>query len=191
MPPTLVRGIHVLALGLWFGGTAFFNSVAAPAIFESFEQVVNTSPSDRTANETIIPPDAGLERRKDLARALAGSAVGPIFPRLFVLQAVCGVAALLTALAWWKAGKVHRWRVCVIGAALVTVAVGWPLSEHVSALRVQRFDPNTETARAAKDAFGPWHLASLLLSFVTMLLAGVALALAARMPEEKSEAPPG
>jgi hypothetical protein len=38
-------------------------------------------------------------------------------------------------------------------------------------------------AAAAKAAFGPWHLASLGLSVVTVALAGVGLAMAARLPE--------
>ena len=58
MRQTLLRGLHVLALGFWFGGAAFFNFVAAPTIFDSFKQVVNDGPSDRTANQTIIPADA-------------------------------------------------------------------------------------------------------------------------------------
>src|SRR5205085_3591262 len=91
MRDTLVRVLHVLALGLWFGGTTFFNAVAAPAIFETFKAVVNTSPSDRTAYQQIVPSNADPERMKELSSALAGAAVGPLFPRLFVLQAVCGV----------------------------------------------------------------------------------------------------
>jgi acyl-phosphate glycerol 3-phosphate acyltransferase len=184
MRDTLVRGLHVLALGLWFGGAAFWNIVATLPIFESFEQVVNAGPSDRTAYQEIIPPNATQERRDALASALAGSAVGPVFPRYYALQAVCGVIALVTALSWWNAGaKVHRLRVYAIGLALVLVAVGWPLSNSISELRSLRFDPNTATADVAKAAFGQWHLVSLLLSAVTVLLAGVALALAAKMPE--------
>jgi acyl-phosphate glycerol 3-phosphate acyltransferase len=124
MRDTYVRGIHVLALGLWFGGAAFFNFVAAVPIFESFKQVVNAGPTDRTAFETIIPADAPQERKDALASALAGSAVGPVFPRYFALGAVCGVLALVTALSWWKTGKLGRWRVYVIAAALLTVVIG-------------------------------------------------------------------
>src|SRR5205807_5846382 len=90
MRDTVVRCLHVLALGLWFGGAGFFNFVTAPLIFQSFEQVVNAGPSDRTANETIIPSGASPERKKDLASALGGAAVGPVFPFYFGMQAVCG-----------------------------------------------------------------------------------------------------
>jgi acyl-phosphate glycerol 3-phosphate acyltransferase len=182
MRDTVVRGLHVLALGLWFGGAAFFNFGTAPAIFASFKEVVNSGPSDRTANERIIEPGAAQERKDALANALAGSAVGPVFPRYFALQAVCGAVALVTALSWYKQGGVHRWRVFVVALAVVTVAVAWPISQEVTRLRLARFDADATAAAAAKAAFGPWHVASLLLSFVTVALAGLALALAAKLP---------
>jgi hypothetical protein len=184
-----LRALHLLALGLWFGGAAFFNFATAPAIFASFKEVVNAGPSDRTAGETIIPADASQERKDALASALAGSAVGPVFPRYFAMQAICGVVALVTALSWWKYGGVHRWRVIVVAVALATVAVGWPISDEVSRLRLLRFSSDTSVASAAKAAFGPWHLVSLFLSFVTVCLAGAALALAAKLPHPVSREP--
>jgi hypothetical protein len=191
MRDTLVRGLHVLALGLWFGGAAFFNFGAATAIFASFKDVVNAGPSDRTANETIIPADAPQKRKDALASALAGSAVGPVFPRYFAMQAMCGVVALITALSWWKQGCVHHWRVFVVAAALTTVAIGWPISDEVSRLRPLRFSSDTSVASAATTAFTEWHLVSLLLSFVTVCLAGVALALAAKLPNQPACSPGG
>lgn len=187
MRQPVLRGLHVLALGLWFGGAAFFNFGAATAIFASFKEVVNAGPSDRTAHETIIPADAPQERKDALASALAGAAVGPVFPRYFAMQAVCGVIALLTALAWWKQGGIHRLRVLVIGFALVTVAVGWPISDEVSRLRLARFDPDSGAALAAKAAFATWHLVSLALSFVTVASAGAALALSGSLPAVEPE----
>lgn len=189
MRQTLLRVLHVLALGMWFGGAAFFNFVAAVPIFDSFKQVVNAGPSDRTAYQEIIRPDAPQKQKDALANALAGSAVGPVFPRYFMMQAVCGVIALVTALSWWKEpGKVHRWRVVVIGLAVVTVAIAWPISNYVSELRPMRFSPDKATRDAADAAFGTWHLVSLFLSFVTVCLAGIALALAAKLPGERPPA---
>lgn len=179
---TLCRYLHVLALGLWFGGAAFFNFVTAPTIFESFKQVVHAGPSDRTAQVKIIEDDS--PHKDSLASALAGSAVGPVFPKYFAMQGVCGLVALATAFGWWKEGRLHRWRVLVIALACLTVAIGWPISTQVSELRLLRFDTNPDTAAAAKEAFGPWHLVSLALSFVTVILAGVALAMAAKLPAE-------
>ena len=74
----------------------------------------------------------------------------------------------------------------VVGIAALGVAIGWPLSMKVSALRVQRFDVDTSVAEAAKAAFAEWHLVSLLLSLVTLGLVGVALAMAAKMPGDRS-----
>ncbi|HEY3789931.1 MAG TPA: glycerol-3-phosphate 1-O-acyltransferase PlsY [Urbifossiella sp.] len=190
MRDPLVRSLHLLALGLWFGGAAFFNFVAAVPIFESFKQVVQESPSDRTAFVDItndIPKDnseKAVEQRKALASALAGAAVGPIFPRYFALQAVCGAIALATAGSWLKGGRrIDRGRFYLIAVALLLVAVAWPISNMVSELRPQRFDP--ARAAAASAAFSTWHLVSLILSAITTCLAGVALALAANLPDRR------
>jgi acyl-phosphate glycerol 3-phosphate acyltransferase len=182
MRETYIRCIHLLALGLWFGGATFFNFIAAVTIFDSFKQVVNTGPSDRTAFETIIPHDASQDRKDALANALAGSAVGPIFPRYFAMATICGSLALVTALSWWRTDLLGRIRVVVIAAALMTVAIGWPISNYVSELRMERFSLNSETAARAKAAFGTWHFISLLLSFLMVCLTALGLALAARLP---------
>ena len=173
----VLRSLHVLALGLWFGGAAFFNFVVAPAIFASFKEVVNEG--------RLTPPTAKQEHKDDLASALAGAAVGPVFPVYFAMQIVFGVLALVTALSWWKMGGVHRKRVFVIVFALVTVAVAWQVSAEVSRVRLLWFSPDAGVALAAKDAFATWHLVSLGLSFVTVIAAGVALAMAGRLPKEE------
>jgi glycerol-3-phosphate acyltransferase PlsY len=175
---TLARGIHLLALGLWFGGMLMFN-VSALKIFRTFPEVVANSPSDRTAMVPLKQEDP--EKQKEFASALAGTAVGPIFPIYFGLQAVCASLAFITALAWWKRpGRVNRLRVWIIGTAGLLVAIGIPISLKVSALRVERF-----VSPEAKDAFGPWHLVSLALSLVVVILAGVALAIAAKLPTDQ------
>jgi acyl-phosphate glycerol 3-phosphate acyltransferase len=180
---TLARAIHVLSLGLWFGAVVMFNFVVAPTqFFEAFPAVVESAPSDRTAHLPLAP-GATEEQKKQLAAALAGSAVGPVFPKFFKLQAACAALALITAVGWWRRpGRVNRWRVIVLAVAAVTVAVGWPLSNWLSEVRVQRFDPVSGEAAAA--TFRDWHFVSLGLSVLTAILAGVALAMAARMPEK-------
>jgi acyl-phosphate glycerol 3-phosphate acyltransferase len=186
MRQPILRMLHILALGLWFGGAAFFNFIAAVPIFDSFKQVVYHGASDRTAGQTIIPADASDERKTALANALAGAAVGPVFPRYFAMQAICGLIAFATALSWWNAEggrKMHRWRVYLIGLAMLLIAIAWPLSNQVSDLRLARYSSDSNVANAAKATFGTLHLASLLLSTVTVCLAGAALALAARLPE--------
>lgn len=186
-----LRTLHVLALGIWFGGSAFFNFVAAPLIFESFKQVVDNGPSDRTANETIIPADASAERKKDLASALSGAAVGPVFPWYFGMQVVCAVIALVTAYGWRNAEptrRVHRFRFVLLIVAVIAVGLSWSVGDLVTHLRVLRFSPDPGTAAAARANFGPWHMVSLALSFVTVVLAGIALALAARLPPDERPA---
>lgn len=179
----MARAIHVLALGLWFGSAVMFNLIVAPILFfEAFPAVVASAPSDRTAYLDITR-EANDEQKKNLATSLAGSAVGPVFPKFFALQGACAAFALITALSWWKwPGKVHRARVVLILLAGITVGVGWPISQKVSALRIERFNPDAVIAAAAKADFGTWHNYSLGLSMLTLLLTTLALALASRMP---------
>jgi hypothetical protein len=70
----------------------------------------------------------------------------------------------------------------LIAMGVLTVAIGWPISNHVSELRLLRFAADQAIATKAKADFTAWHLVSLFLSFVTVCLAGIALALAARLP---------
>jgi glycerol-3-phosphate acyltransferase PlsY len=179
----LLKAVHLLALGFWFGGAGFFNFVAAPSIFESFKDVVANSPSDRTAGVKIVPDGTTDDERKALASALAGSAVGPIFPKYFAMQTACGAVALATAVAWRRFAY-GRLRLLVIGIGLATVLVGWPISTEVSRLRIERFNPEPAIATKAKERFGPVHLVSLALSGVTVLLAGGGLALGSRVPDQ-------
>lgn len=184
MRQTLLKVVHVLALGLWAGGVGFFSFLAAPAMNREFAEVVATAPNTRTANRPLLPPDATEADRKELGSALFGAAVGPVFPRLFAVQAVCSVLALGTAVAWWPLGGVHRRRVWVLAAATLLGAVGLWLSAVVTDLRPRRFDPDPAVAAAARASFGPWHLASLATTGATVLLAGVGLGLAARLPAD-------
>jgi acyl-phosphate glycerol 3-phosphate acyltransferase len=192
MRRALIRTVHVIAVGLWFGGAGFFNYAAA-GMFRTFEEVVVTAPSDRTANVPVVPPESDPVRKqaveKNLARALAGAAVGPIFPAYFAMQAVCGIAAVATAATWLRADggrRVHRVRVWVTGVGLITVLIGSAVSAVVSDLRVKRFAADPTVAAEAVEAFNSWHAVSLGLSSVTILLAGIALALAAHMPRDDS-----
>lgn len=184
MLATIARSIHVLAVGLWFGAAVMFNFIAAPAIFESFKEVVAHAPSDRTANLDIAA-NTTESQKADLASALAGSAVGPIFPRFFALQAVCAALALFTAYGWRTCGKIHRIRFYIIVLAALTVAVGWPISMKVSQLRLDRLaNPDL------RQDFVIWHLISLALSIVTAILATVATTIAGQMPTTPHQSPP-
>jgi acyl-phosphate glycerol 3-phosphate acyltransferase len=184
MRQILLRVLHLLVNGVWFGGAVFFNFLAAPAIFRSFDEVVHTAPSDRTGYLPLLPEGATEEQKKVLSSALAGSAVGPIFPLYFAMQAVCVAVALLTALSWWSWGRLHRARVILIAVSAGVVLISWLVSEFVSELRVARFSNDPVTAQAARSAFGPWHGISLLLSWLTTILAGGCLILSAWLPHE-------
>jgi glycerol-3-phosphate acyltransferase PlsY len=183
----LTRALHLLALAFLLGGSFFFNFLVAPSLFASFGEVVRTAPSDRTAG---VPISEGLDdtRKRQLGSALAGAAVGPIFPVLFGMQAACTTIALVTALGWWKLpGKANRCRVYVLAAALATVAAGWPISQHVSELRVTRLSPDPAIAGVANSDFKTWHFVSLGLSFATIGLAFGATVLAAKLPAQRAQ----
>jgi len=180
----LSKVLHVVALGSWFGSALFFNFLAAPTIFATFKEVVATAPSDRTANFPLSPGLSTDDQAK-LASALAGSAVGPLFPIYFGLEGVCVVIALATAFGWWYSGtgrSVDRWRVILLVLAAIVVAVSVPIADKVSGLRVERLASDPMIAQAAKDAFGPWHMVSLLMSFITTGLALIVLGMASKMP---------
>jgi glycerol-3-phosphate acyltransferase PlsY len=187
MRQTLLKAAHVLALGFWFGGAAFFSFVVAPTNNSTFKQVVHTAPNDRTANLPLLPEKANEKTKDELASALFGAAVGPVFPKFFLMQVVCGAVAFVTALAWRNAEpgrRVHKARVVVIGLALLTVLAGWRVSNVVTELRLARFDPEPAVAEVARSGFAVWHFVSLGLSAVTTLLAGIGLALAAKLPTD-------
>ncbi len=177
--PIALRALHLLAVGLWFGSGAFFIFVAATPLLTAYKEVVNDPPSYRTAGLAVVPPDATDEQKKQLASALGGVAVAPLFPRFFVLSALCAGVAVITAegLRRMKRTKIQKWRLwlCVVGAVLV--AVGWPLSVFVAELNAQRFE-----SPEAQKLFNPLHGVSLMGSAITTVVAGVVLLLGAMMP---------
>ena len=87
---------------------------------------------------------------------------------------------------------------------MTTVVLGWPIERTVSDLRVVRNetsdqlmeklktpgDPGLAEARkqqeAARHDFAVWHVWSLLLNMVTILLVTPAMALAAQLPPEQA-----
>lgn len=188
MRQSLLRVVHVLALGLWFGAAAFFNFAVAPSLNRTFADVVATAPNDRTAFQPLGSPGANQEAKAQLASALFGAGVGPIFPIYFMLSAACGLIVLATAWAWRKdgPGSVHRTRWLLAFATFAAVLTGWLISTRVAELRAARLTPDPVLADAARAAFATWHLISLGLSLITTLLTGVLLAMAAFLPRNPS-----
>jgi acyl-phosphate glycerol 3-phosphate acyltransferase len=176
----LSRIVHVLAVGFWFGGAAFFSFVAAPIIFDAFSGLVENRGGGR-------PEWVPANLTKFQGSQLAGFAVSPIFPCYFLLQGACGVLALATAFrnaAGKPLDRFERWRTAILALGLITVLIALPLTQKIDALRASRATGD----EAAIAAFASWHLVSLLLNFLTVGLAGVALGMAAFLPGASSEA---
>jgi len=180
----LIDALHLLALSLVFGGAFFFNFVAAPAIFRSFKELVGTGPSDRTAQLAIVPADADDETKNALASALAGAAVGPIFPLYFRMLIGGLFVALATAFA--RTIEYRKLQLSLLGIAFMLAVAGWFVSQEVSRLRSERYSHDETLKAQAKADFGPVHLVSLAMSAVGTLLAGAALAVAGRSENRPS-----
>lgn len=200
----LGKVLHVLALGLWLGSNVFFSLIVAPSLFARFGAAAGAEGEARP----VWFPQAGEFSRKtaeldgplEQGSRAAGYAISPLFDAFFPFQAVCALVALGTALGWSAPGvdPLRRWRLRLLGAALATVAVGWPLEIWVSDLREPRNEATLaflraappdqaaalERMRAARGRFGMAHGISLLLNFVTLALVAGATSLAAFPPHE-------
>ena len=155
----LIRIIHVLSLGLWFGAAVFFSFPVALSLFGTLEGEARKPAAERPvwlplpehfAKDPQAWPPGGAEQplfadaeqlRKEQGTRAAGAAISPMFDAYFFVQGACSILALGTALAWWKAtpGRaLHRARVVVLLLALLAVSAGLPLEQKVSKLRVER-----------------------------------------------------
>src|SRR5439155_21038091 len=127
---TLTRVVHVLALGLWFGGGIIFSFLVAVQLFAKLEALGATPAGDRP--EWLALPASFDEAA---GRRLAGETISPMFARYFVVQGTCGFLALVTALGFLRAEpgrRVHRIRFWLIAVALLCVVAGWPLNQYVN-----------------------------------------------------------
>jgi hypothetical protein len=179
----VARALHILALGIWLGASLFFSFLATPSLLHTFEGLAGQRPD-------WLPLAADLTKEQGLR--LFGMAVGPMFPLYFAMQGVCGLVALITAWSWMtpNSDRIHRAMVILIVGAMAFVLVGILLSGKVEALRLVR-DHATDGAAhaAAQSAFTLWHLISLLVNFVVIVLVASATVLAARLPADPPAAP--
>lgn len=76
---SLAAGVYRIAWGIWFGGSLTLGAIAAPAVF---------------ARAREWAPTAGLDPT-EVARSLAGYAVGEAFGRFNWVGLACGVVMLL------------------------------------------------------------------------------------------------
>jgi acyl-phosphate glycerol 3-phosphate acyltransferase len=185
----LTKTIHVLAVGLWFGTVVFFSFVVALVIFDTFQ-----SPDTASARASWRPLLKDYDEAKErTGTRLAGAAVGPIFPWYYLVQGICGLLALATASAWTRAEPrptVHRVRFLILGLALATVLAGWPVAQKVAELRLDRYSTEPAVAASADAAFLTWHMHSLIINLITIVLVTVAMALAAQLPAAAGEQKP-
>jgi acyl phosphate:glycerol-3-phosphate acyltransferase len=207
---TLSKTVHVLAVGLWFGMAVFFSFPVALSLFSTFE--TEAQQNSRPSWFPLPPDyrlEPGLQ--KDQGTRAAGFAISPLFDHYFLWQGICGLLATVTALGWARAEpgrRVHGVRVVVLLLAVTTVILGWPLERQVGALRHARNEASDnlmqqlkwsaaapgdpaatsavaqarEASAAVRKDFGTWHLWSLLLNMVTIVLVAVAMALTAQLP---------
>lgn len=193
----VVRSLHVLALGLWFGTSIFFTFVVGFSLFGSFEKQALAN-----ERESWFPQPAMYEARKsdmepvkEQGTRAAGFAITPMFMWYFALQGVCGFIALATAFAFLKdGGAVHRWRLNLLIAAVALVVLGWPLEREVHRLREPRnqtmeayLKDRDDTAKVAakneaRAEFGKWHGYSVIVNLACILCVTAAMTLAGNLP---------
>jgi len=214
---SLIRTLHVLAVGLWFGTTVFFSFVVGFSLFGHFEDLAKSTERplwfpkvEAYARDWPGEKPKGSMLKEQGTRA-AGFAVSPMFVWYFSIQAVCAVIALATALSWSRfPQKVHKVRSAVLALALLSVAAGWWLEEEVSKRQGPRDDlteavlknknasqDEIQAAEKARSTFGMWHGLSMTANLIVLILVTVAMALAAQLPvgteqrraEERAEPP--
>src|SRR5262249_19009924 len=118
----LTKTIHVLAVGLWFGMAVFFSFPEALSLFPTFERIAQEKSRaiwfppgrdfDQDRGTWTYSPSAGESRRifqsaadvrKEQGIRAGGAVVGPLFDWYFLIQGICAILALATALPWTRA----------------------------------------------------------------------------------------
>jgi hypothetical protein len=167
-----IKVAHLLSLGLWVGGVAFFSFFTALPIIARMKALA-TTPGNWAR---LVDEKQGIR--------MAGEALDAVFARYFPFQVTCGVIALVTTLVWLTSpGLVHKARAGIVAAALALATLNWLVfAPKVHELRLQRYSDNAELAVSADAQFGPAHQQSLYTDMGTLVLVAVALALAAWMP---------
>ncbi|HMF15735.1 MAG TPA: glycerol-3-phosphate 1-O-acyltransferase PlsY, partial [Gemmataceae bacterium] len=96
--------IHVLALGYWFGSTAFFVLIVGVSLIDTFRTIGATSPRPDwfPLAENFRKQDAHIDGPIEQGSRAFGAAVTPLFPCFFLLQGICGFLAVGTSLGWTR-----------------------------------------------------------------------------------------
>ena len=195
---SLLKIVHVMAMGMWFGTVMFFTLVAF-SLFGTFEEMaVGERPSWFAQGEWYEQGRSDiLEADKEQGTRAAGFAISPIFDWYFLIQGFCGFLAVATAFGCTLKSRkrtIDNLRILVLVLALLTVVGGWPLERYVSGLRGPRNhsteahlnDPSDETLKtkavAARKAFGMWHGISMMINLGTIVLVTVGMGMAGLLP---------
>ena len=197
----MLKIIHVLAVGLWFGAGTFFTFVVGLSLFDTFEKET-IKPADERPYWLPVPP--ALEKaaaESEIPRPASQGAGQPHRRRrrradvspYYILQVACGVLGMVTGLVWLGRGGVHRWRVVVLVLALAgagrwlvagrggrgVCARSAPTTSDVVLMSAAPSAEQVDAAEAARAKFGTWHTYSLFANFGTLALVTAAMAMAA------------
>ncbi|HZZ79255.1 MAG TPA: glycerol-3-phosphate 1-O-acyltransferase PlsY [Gemmataceae bacterium] len=213
----LTKSLHVLSMGMWFGMSVFFSFVVAFALFSGiptgnggFETAALQKKRESWFPRTKLysGDQDGVNGTKEQGSRAAGYVIGPIFTWYFALQGACGFIALATALPWMKrdpSSRVHRLRVNLLIAAIGLVLVGWWMERRVHELREPRNqateiyladrkdESKTVEMQAARAEFTRWHLYSVFVNLITIVMVTGAMAMAGNLetavpvPEKPAE----
>jgi hypothetical protein len=187
----LLQAVHLVGSGVWLGALIFFPFCVALPVIDGMQALAKR-------------PDnwLHLHSEKEGIR-LAGEFLDIVFARYFLFQLGCGLAALIPAMLWLRyPGKVHRFRVVLLVAAVLLVAGNqWWLAKQVHHWRHARYGPeatstdsvSTNAARSsaentpasgadAEQAFWFWHTLSLAADLLVLVLVLVVLLLAPFVP---------
>ncbi len=187
----LLQIAHLLGSGVWLGALIFFPFCVALPVIDGMQALAKR-------------PDnwLHLHSEKEGIR-LAGELLDIVFARYFLFQLGCGLAALVPAILWLRyPGKLHRFRVVLLVAAVLLVAGNqWWLAKKVHHWRHARYSleatsassvstnvsrssaENTPTSGAdAEQAFWFWHTLSLAADLLVLVLVLVVLLLAPFVP---------
>ena len=139
----IVKYAHLLTLIVWLGGMIFFSFVATPSIF------------------------------KTLSREMAGTVVGDLFPKYFILGYVASLALLATlwVIARDNLAAVRVPLVILAAATALTFVSGMGVGAKARDIKAQM---HTERDAAKNEelrkAFGKIHGVSVLINVAIMLL---------------------
>lgn len=194
--------LHVFSVALWFGTIVCFTAVGY-FLFGTLERLSEKPEPQRPyffpmpehlKNKAPLSPRFPDPLSKEQGSLIAGEIVSPMFPWFFGTQVVCGVVALLTALAW-RSSQAGQVRIVVAIVALSLAVAGWGLEVQVSELRKPRNEathlvlgaekptkPMIEEAEARRAAFGMWHGISMLVNLMTLVLVVPLVGLCAALP---------